>query len=85
MNTMNALADRDEHGVLICGGADKKCIYTGLGDAILKVCDRIVIYGSNGDLIEDILAEEACGRKYSVYRIRIIPVMSMNFLRRETT
>jgi UDP-N-acetylmuramoylalanine--D-glutamate ligase len=73
MNTMNALADRDEHGVLICGGADKKCIYTGLGDAILKVCDRIVIYGSNGDLIEDILAEEACGRKYSVYRIKDNP------------
>ncbi len=69
LNTMNALAARNEKGVLICGGADKKCIYDKLGDAILKVCDRIIIYGSNADLVTDIIAKEANGRKYELYRI----------------
>ncbi len=69
LNTMNALADRGEKGVLICGGADKKCLYSKLGDAILKVCDRIIIYGSNGDLVEDIIAKEAQGRTYEIIRI----------------
>ncbi|MBR3464250.1 MAG: UDP-N-acetylmuramoyl-L-alanine--D-glutamate ligase, partial [Clostridiales bacterium] len=69
LNTMNALAARKEKGVLICGGADKKCIYTKLGDAILNVCDRIIIYGSNADLVTDIIAKEANGRKYEIYRI----------------
>ena len=31
LNTMNALAARNEKGVLICGGADKKCLYSKLG------------------------------------------------------
>ena len=66
---MNALASRREKGVLICGGADKKCIYTNLGDAILTVCDRIIIYGSNADLVTDIIAKEAQGRKYEIYKI----------------
>jgi len=69
INTMNALADRGDKGVLICGGADKKCIYDGLGDAILNVCDRIVIYGSNAPFVEDILAKEAQGRQYQLIRI----------------
>ncbi len=69
INTMNALAARNEKGVLICGGADKKCTYTGLGDAILNVCDRIIIYGSNAGLVSDIIAKEADGRKYEIYRI----------------
>ena len=69
LNTMNALAARREKGVLICGGADKKCLYSKLGDSILKVCDRIIIYGSNGDLVTDIIAKEAKGRKYEIYRI----------------
>lgn len=66
MNTMNALYDRGMKGVLIAGGADKKCIYDGLGDAILKVCDRIILYGSNSQLVSDILAKEADGRKYTI-------------------
>ncbi len=69
LNTMNALASRKEKGVLICGGADKKCIYTNLGDAILNVCNRIIIYGSNADLVTDIIAKEAQGRKYEIYKI----------------
>ena len=69
LNTMNALAARNEKGVLICGGADKKCLYSKLGDAILNVCDRIIIYGSNADLVTDIIAKEAHGRKYEIYRI----------------
>ena len=63
------LENEDNKGVLICGGADKKCLYSKLGDAILKVCDRIIIYGSNGDLVEDIIAKEAQGRTYEIIRI----------------
>ena len=66
---MDALASRNEKGVLICGGADKKCTYTGLGDAILNVCDRIIIYGSNADLVTGIIGKEANGRQYEIYRI----------------
>ena len=69
INTMNALASRNEKGVLICGGADKKCKYEGLGDAILNVCDRIIIYGSNAGLVSDIIEKEANGRKYEIFRI----------------
>ncbi len=64
INTMNALAGRKERGVLIAGGADKKCDYTGLGDAILSVCDRIVFCGSNSALIRASLENEASGREY---------------------
>lgn len=67
INTMHALKDRNQHGVLIAGGADKKCIYEGLGNAILEVCDRIVLCGSNAALIKDILEKEASGRNYQVY------------------
>ena len=69
INTMNALAGRNEKGVLICGGADKNCEYDGLGDAILNVCDRIIIYGSDADLVTDIIAKEANGRNYEIFRI----------------
>lgn len=69
INTMNALASRGQKGVLICGGADKKCDYTGLGDAILKVSDRIIIYGTNASFVKDILEKEADGRAYKVYEI----------------
>lgn len=67
INTMNALAARNEKGVLIAGGADKKCIYTGLGKAIFSVSDRIVLCGSNASLIRDILEKEASGKRYEVY------------------
>ena len=66
INTMKALESRNEHGVIIAGGADKKCIYTGLGYAILNVCDRIVLCGSNASLIRDILEKESDGRTYTV-------------------
>lgn len=69
INTMNALKLRGMKGVLIAGGADKNCIYTGLGDAILNVCDKVIICDakhekSNTKQIIDILASEANGREY---------------------
>lgn len=73
MNTMLALKARGEKGILICGGADKKCDYTGLGDAILDVCDRIIIYGSNYPFVRDILEKEAKGRAYELIRIEDDP------------
>lgn len=69
INTMNALASRGARGVLICGGADKKCDYTGLGDAILNVCDRIVLYGQNAPFVKSILAEESNGRSYELIEL----------------
>lgn len=69
MNTMRALESRGRHGVLIAGGADKKCVYDGLGDAILAVCDRIVLYGSNAPFVKDILAKEANGREYTLVEL----------------
>lgn len=67
INTMNALFDRNEKGVLIAGGADKKCHYEGLGVAILNVCDRIVLIGSNAPQIKDILSKECGDKKYSLF------------------
>jgi len=66
---MNALKSRGQKGVLICGGADKKCDYTGLGDAILNVCDRIIIYGTNAEFVKNILANESNGRQYELLEI----------------
>ncbi len=72
INTMNALEGRGMHGVLIAGGADKKCNYEGLGDAILKVCDRVILYGSNADLVEDIISKEANGRDYELIKLESV-------------
>ena len=68
INTMNAMRDRKEHGVLIAGGADKKCSYAGLGKAILDVCDRVILYGQNSEIIEKVLSDECDDIKYTVYR-----------------
>lgn len=73
INTMNALADRNLKGVLIAGGADKNCDYTGLGDAILKVCDRILLYGSNAELVKAIISKEANGRSYEIAELNDYP------------
>lgn len=67
INTMNAMRDRNEKGVLIAGGADKKCSYTGLGKAILDVCDRVILYGQNSEMIENVLSEECGEIEYSVH------------------
>ena len=70
INTMNALHSRGERGVLIAGGADKKCDYTGLGHAILSVCDRIILCGQNASLIFDSLKKEGEGITYSVEEVQ---------------
>lgn len=68
INSMHAMRDRKEHGILIAGGADKKCSYVGLGKSILEVCDRIILYGQNSDMIEKALSDECEDIKYSVFR-----------------
>jgi len=70
INTMKALQSRGEHGILIAGGADKQCDYTGLGKAILAVCDRIILCGSNASLIREALIKECDGIPYSVIEVR---------------
>ncbi len=64
---LRALAERKEKGVLILGGQDKKSDYTGLGEAILSVAQKIVYCGANVDLIDEALRREAgyCGVLYS--------------------
>ena len=69
INTMNALHSRNEHGVLIAGGADKKCDYNGLGKAILSVCNRIILCGSNASLIHEILDKECDGVAFDVIEV----------------
>jgi len=70
INTMKALESRCEHGILIAGGADKKCDYTGLGSAVLAVCDRIILCGSNASLIQEVLAKEANGTPYACFEVQ---------------
>ncbi len=66
---MKALEDRGESVVLIVGGKDKKCDYTGLGEAILAVSDRIVLCGDNVPLVEKSILV-ACER-----RAQAVPTM----------
>ncbi len=54
-----ALAERKEQVVLITGGKDKKCDYTGLGEAIAAVSRKIILCGDNASLIRDNLLLEA--------------------------
>jgi UDP-N-acetylmuramoylalanine--D-glutamate ligase len=61
---LKALEDRGERVVLIVGGKDKKCDYTGLGESILAVCDRVVLCGENVPQIERAI-RVACERKAS--------------------
>jgi len=45
--------------VLITGGKDKKCDYSGLGESIAKVSGKIILCGDNSDLIHHNLMLEA--------------------------
>lgn len=45
--------------ILITGGKDKNCDYSGLGQAILSCCHRVILCGENEDLITRELVEEA--------------------------
>jgi UDP-N-acetylmuramoylalanine--D-glutamate ligase len=67
--------------VLILGGQDKMCDYTGLGEAILSVSRKIVYCGANSEQIDEVLQREACyaGVAYDSLRsgaARIIPMPS---------
>jgi len=56
---LQALWDRKEKVVLITGGKDKKCDYSGLGESIAKVSGKIILCGDNSDLIHHNLMLEA--------------------------
>ena len=56
---LRALADRQEKVVLIAGGQDKKCDYSGLGEAIVAVSRKIILCGANSGLIEASIQREA--------------------------
>lgn len=69
IHTLHDFSKRGEKGVLLAGGADKKCDYTGLGKAILSVCDRIILCGSNAPLIRENLKTECADMHYQVYEV----------------
>ena len=71
IHTLRTFAERGDRGVLIAGGADKKSDYTGVGDTILRVCDRIVLCGPNATQIKEALKKEANGRSYQVFEVEI--------------
>lgn len=56
---LRALAERHRKVVLITGGADKKLDYTGLGEAIVSVSQKIIFCGANENLIDASLKREA--------------------------
>ncbi len=68
---LRALADRGEHAILIMGGKDKNCDYTGLGEAMLAVSRKIIFCGANAGMIDDVLRREAgyAGARYSELQI----------------
>ncbi len=68
---LRALAERNEHVVLIAGGQDKKSDYTGLGEAIVAVARKIIFCGANADLIDASIRREAAykGVKYEDLKI----------------
>ncbi len=69
---LNALAEKKDKAVLIMGGQDKKCDYKGLGQAILRVSDRIVFCGANSELILDNLKQEAQQTDFDLSNLRIV-------------
>jgi UDP-N-acetylmuramoylalanine--D-glutamate ligase len=56
---LRALAERGEQAVLILGGQDKKCDYTGLGEAIVSVSRKMIYCGANTGMIDEGLKREA--------------------------
>lgn len=72
MAALDALSDRGENAVLIMGGQDKKCDYTGLGRAILKASRKIILCGENSDLIENVITSEAEAEGTDLGKMQII-------------
>jgi len=68
---LQALWDRKEKVVLITGGKDKKCDYSGLGEAIAKVSSKIILCGDNSDLIHHTLMLEAPMAKVDPEQLQI--------------
>lgn len=66
-----ALAERHEKVVLITGGKDKKCDYSGLGEAIVAVSGKIILCGDNSQLIYDNLMQEAPYRNVDPGHLKI--------------
>lgn len=67
IHTMNALFDRGDQGVLIAGGEDKRCIYDGLGTAISKVCNRVVLFGNNANIVRKAIIDETADEEVEIY------------------
>lgn len=51
--TLKAFLDANKRVVVIAGGKDKNSDYTGLGEAILQVSNKIILCGQNSKLIRE--------------------------------
>ena len=51
--TLKAFLDANKRVVVIAGGKDKNSDYTGLGESILQVSNKIILCGQNSKLIKE--------------------------------
>lgn len=59
LNTLSAFKENNVPVLMIAGGKDKNCDYTGLGKAIAESCRQLYLCGANAPLIRDIMEKEA--------------------------
>ena len=69
--SLSALSDNGIRAVLMMGGQDKNSDYSGLGEAVLEVSDRIVLLGQNASLIRTEIerAAEASNKQVTVTEV----------------
>ncbi len=50
--TLQGYIDKGQRTIVIAGGKDKNCDYSGLGDKILEAADTVILCGDNASLIK---------------------------------
>ncbi|MFA7207024.1 MAG: UDP-N-acetylmuramoyl-L-alanine--D-glutamate ligase [Saccharofermentanales bacterium] len=63
ISTLQGFIDRDQKVVIIAGGKDKNCDYTGLGDMMLDASGKIILCGQNSLLIKESVLDAAKARR----------------------
>lgn len=74
IRTLSAFEERHLPLILITGGQDKNSDYTGLGQAILKATNRIILCGQNAELIRHTIEEESAINEYDFSALQLIEV-----------
>lgn len=71
LNTLSAFRELRIPVHLISGGKDKKCDYSGLGEAIGNTCKSVFLYGQNSDLILRRIEAELSKEQIAQIEIRL--------------